>query len=329
MLSEERLQLKRSEAIQDQYKLLGEKLLELRRSAAIESDVAVRFKLDKQIQQVEAELSELSQLLDSLESASENGRLYRALLKLGFQAQVRIFRKFVQDQLIGAFLIHGSLDYGQRWLLNRLVVQHIPSSITGKVVQIHLSRTARRNEITVLWRELAGWVGLSRQSSISEIADRVYQCWQSQSVLLVFHDVDYLPEAFLNELIRDFWLPLAAKSKEAASSTKQYRLLMFLVDYDGRAGQWNISFVERLNSDWKPDSPIKLPLLESFSNRELANWLEYEADELPARLTDEVNETVQNILKNSDNGVPEPVMEEICRLSGCNWYEVREEWLKL
>ncbi|MEH1834381.1 MAG: hypothetical protein V7L29_20470 [Nostoc sp.] len=30
-------------------------------------------------------------------------------------------------------LIHGSLYYGQRWLLNRLVVQNVPNIMTGNV----------------------------------------------------------------------------------------------------------------------------------------------------------------------------------------------------
>ncbi|MEH2259646.1 pentapeptide repeat-containing protein [Nostoc sp.] len=70
-----------------------------------------------------------------------------------------------------------------------------------------------------LWRELGGRVDLGRQSTIPEIADRVYQLWQTQNVLLIFYDVNCLPEAFIHELIRDFWLPLATKAREATLQT--------------------------------------------------------------------------------------------------------------
>lgn len=327
MTTIDHLQHKRR-ALQEQYDLSSEKLLELRRSFAIESDVAIRFKLEKLIQQVEAELDEVAQQLDDLDQSLESGRLYHALLKLGYRAQVRAFQKFIQAQSVAAFLIHGSPEYGQRWLLNRLVLKHVSNSMTGKVVRIELSRVARRNDIAALWRELAGRFGLSRHSTVPEIADRVYQCWQTQNVLLIFYDVDLLPEIFLYELIQEFWLPLANRAREA-SQANAFKLLMFLIDYDGCVGCWNLPFAERLDPTWQPDKPVKLPVITAFSDDELSTWLDYESDELPARLTDNVEETVEIVLKNSDNGVPEPALGEICQLCGCDWYQEEEKWLKL
>ncbi|MEH2285811.1 MAG: hypothetical protein V7K90_31595 [Nostoc sp.] len=328
MSSEQHLQRK-SHELQEPYDLLTQKLKMLRRDYAIAADTLIRFQLEKQIEQTEAELNELDQQLDDLERALSSGRVYRALLKLGYREQTRAFRRFIETHSVAAFLIHGSLYYGQRWLLNRLVVQNVPNIMTGKVVRIELSRIARRSDSAALWRELGGRVGLGRQSSIPEIAERVYQWWLTQNVLLILYDVDCLSETLLHDLIQDFWLLLATKVKTASPQASQFKLLMFLVDYDGCVGSWNIPFVERPDPNWKPDNPVKLPEINQFSDDELTNWLEYAEDELPTKLIDQLDETVQTILKNSDNGIPEPALSEICHLSGCNWYDEEEKWLRL
>ncbi|MCW5316730.1 hypothetical protein GTQ43_23810 [Nostoc sp. KVJ3] len=328
MSSEQHLQ-DEIDGLQENYSLVAEKLKRLRRDYAIATDTLIRFQLEKQIEQTGTELQELDRQIADLEQTLSSGKVYRALLKLGYREQTRAFRKFIETHSVGAFLISGSLYYGQRWLLNRLVRQNVPNIMTGKVVRIELSRIARRSDSAALWRELGGRVGLGRQSSIAEIAERVYQWWLTQNVLLIFYDVDCLSETLLHDLIQDFWLVLATKVNTASPQGSQFKLLMFLVDYDGCVGSWNIPFVERLDLNWKPDNPVKLPEINQFSDDELTNWLEYAADELPTKLMDRIDETVQTILKNSDNGIPEPALGEICQLSGCNWYDEEEKWLRL
>ncbi|MBM0744092.1 hypothetical protein JOY44_21135 [Phormidium sp. CLA17] len=322
------LQAKR-EALQEQYSLLSEKRLELGRSSAIAADPSMQFQLKKQIEQVDSELEALEQRLVQLDRLSQDGRLYQALLKLGYRKQVQVFRKFVQSHPIATFLIYGASDYGQRWLLNRLVQQHTRDSITGKVVKINLSRIARRSDVAALWRELAGRAGLSRQGTIAEIVDRVYQWWQTQNVLLILYDIDCLPQDFLAELLRDFWMPLAVRAWAEGTPESAYKLLMFLVDYDGCVGNWTIPFAEQLDDTWQPVMPVKLPLIGEFTESELLNWLEVFADDLSMALLDEPDETVQVILENSDRGIPEPTLDEICRQAGSNWYDNEEKWLKL
>ena len=322
------LQAKR-EALQAEYSLLSEKRLQLGRSSAIAADPSMQFQLKQQIAQVDAELEELEQRLDQLNRVSQDGRLYQALLKLGYRKQVQVFRKFVQSNPIAAFLIYGASDYGQKWLLNRLVVQHTRDSIAGKVVKINLSRIARRSDVAALWRELAGRVGLRRQDTVAEIVERVYQWWKTQNVLLIFHEIDFLTEDFLTELLRDFWLPLMTQVGVKGEPESNYKLLMFLVDYDGCVGDWKIPFAEQLDAAWQPEIPVKLPLISPFTQAELLSWLEFSADDLPVNLLDEPDETVQAILGNSENGIPEPTLGEICQQAGSDWYENEEKWLKL
>ncbi|MFN6567372.1 hypothetical protein A6770_24435 [Nostoc minutum NIES-26] len=107
MSSEQHLQHKR-QALQKHYDLQAQKLKRLRHDYAIAADTLVRFQLEKQIEQTEAELHQLDRQLHELELSVSIGRLYRALLKLGYRKQAQAFRKFIQTHSIAAFLIYSS-----------------------------------------------------------------------------------------------------------------------------------------------------------------------------------------------------------------------------
>lgn len=327
---DQHLQRKRDE-LQEQYELLCEEIQSLKKAKIIEDlSPGERFRLKKQIEEAEAERETVAQQIEDLDKTASSDSLYRTLIKLGYRQQVRVFRQLIEAESVGCFLIHGSPEYGQRWLLNRLVVQYVPYCMTSKVVKVDLGRIGRRSDVSALWRELSGRLGLrERQPSPSEIAERVYRCWQTQNVLLVFHDADCMPEPALCKLLHDFWLPLANKARSSLSQASKFKLLMFLVDYEGCAGSWKTPFAEKLDSTWAPHTPIRTPRIAEFSSDELINWIEDEYDQLPLELTHKVDSTVQAILDNSDNGIPERTFYEICDWCGCNWYEESEKWLKL
>ncbi|MEH2123604.1 hypothetical protein [Nostoc sp.] len=326
-MSDEQYLERRRQALEQQYDLLIEKEKMLRRDWAIQASTAIRFQLEKEIEQTETQLNELTQQLDALEQALSSGRVYRALLKLGYQTQTGAFRQFIKTHSVAAFLIHGSLWYGQGWLLNRLVSKYVSKNVNAKRVVINLTRIARRSDVAALWRELSYGVGLGWGSSNSDIIERVYKWSRTQTILLIFDNVNHLSEAFLQEMILKFWFPLVTKARETTRQTNQFQLFMFLVDNEGCVGSWNISFAEQLNPDWEPDTPIKLPMITEFSENELVTWIKYEAEELLIDLATEVevDEAVRDILQKSENGIPEPALQEICRLSNCEWEQI---WFK-
>lgn len=328
MLSVQHLERKRDE-LQKQYELLSEKIARLRRDSAFQAGTAVSFQLDKEIQGAEAERDRIWQQIEDLETSMVSERLYGALLRLNYTAQVRLFREFIEEQRIGAFLIHGSSECGQLWLLKRLM-QGIPYRTVASPIEFHLRRRALRTDINALWRELGRHVGLPRPGATpDEIAKRVSARLQNQHVILVFHDIDCISEAYLDELIRDFWLLLTNTAQNALSPTSEFFLLMFLVDLDGCVSSWNVTFAEQFDSVWKPSVPIRLPIIDRLSDGVLVSWIENAVDALPPKFTRQVSHTVQTILENSDNGVPEQVLAQICSLCGYDWYEGEERWLKL
>ncbi|NER33666.1 MAG: trypsin-like peptidase domain-containing protein [Oscillatoria sp. SIO1A7] len=267
--------------------------------------------------------------LDRICQIVDSDRLYHNLLKLGYRQQVRLFRKLIGKHSVAGFLIHGLPSYGQRWLLNRLLVQHVPDCFRGKPVKINLARKVRKNDVDALWRELGSWVGLRGKERVPRaIVERVYQWWQSQDILLIFHDVDCLPPKGLEQLIQDFWLPLATKVRDSQVEAIPYKLLMFLVDYQGITASWDVPLtdkIDKMDASWQPYTPIEVPKLTKFSDSELTDWME---DEMPAELSEEMERVVEEIIYNSDGGIPELTLEEICHLCDIDWYGESEKWLK-
>ncbi|MCC5636184.1 hypothetical protein LC593_10005 [Nostoc sp. CHAB 5844] len=309
--------------LRKQQNLLVEKIQRLGEALVIENDPASKFKLEKQLENTQAELTDLRQQITSQD-------LYACLLRLGYQDQEVTFTRFVYRESVAAFLIHIHPDpengwlYGQHWLLNRLKLR-VLQGIAGKKVILDLTCLARSRDVKALWRELGRQVGLRQDSKPSEIADRVYQCWQTQNIFLILDSVDFMPEAYMQNLLQEFWSPLVARIQQAQKLTSSFKLLMFLIDKSGAVENWNIQFVDCPNPVWRSEIPVKLPWIQKFSSEVLTNWIFSEFPNLPQFIED-TEVAVETVLSNSENGVPQWVFQEICTLSNCEW---RDEWDRL
>ncbi|MBH8572054.1 hypothetical protein I8752_03200 [Nostocaceae cyanobacterium CENA369] len=326
MFSVRHLQQKREE-LQQQYDLLSEKIGFLRNKYAIEAGTLVAFQLDKEIELVEKERDRLLKQILTIEKSCESERIHSELFRLNYIAQVQLFREFITEKRIGAFLVHGSPEHGQIWLLKRLL-QKIPESTVTPPISFHLSRRVLRTDIAALWRELGRQMGVQDYSSQQEIARNVVAQLKTQHIILIFHDLDCIDEIYLQELIRDFWLPLVNSTPQTICPSSEFFLLMFLVDCDGCVNTWNLGFADRLDLLWKPHIPIRLPMIDPLSKQVLVNWMENAIDVLPIEATRKIDYTVQIILEKSE-GIPERVFAQIFGLCGCNWEEEEVKWLEL
>jgi inactive STAND len=289
-----------------------------------------RFRLKKQIEEAKEERALIEQQLQEHVKAYSGEDLYRTLLRLGFRSQVRLFRTLIEAKSVAAFLIHGLPDYGQRWLLNRLVVQYAPYYLQSKIVVVYASRKVRKNDVSAFWRDVAGRFNLVGDKSPSEIGEHVCQSLKNYNVLLVFHEVSRIPEPTLCDLIDNFWLPLVSKVQDQSSQSNKFKLLMFLIDYEGCVENWEVPFADNLNSNRQSQFPLKLPIITELSDNDLVDWMELEYDKLPPTLTTpNINNATQAILADSVNGVPEEVLKKICTDCGYDWYEESEKWQKI
>jgi inactive STAND len=280
------------DALEKQCDILSQKKGKLREELAWQSDVCIKFQIEKQIEQVQEEQKEIHRQICNFNSC----QLYRNLLKLGYTKQEMLFLQFIRKHPVSAFLIHGEPDYGQGWLLNRLSL-HIKGSIKAKKVIVDLSCLVRSKNIDVVWRDIARSVGLGRQVLPPEIVDRVYLCLQTQSVFIIFTNIDFVPPKDLRELLHNLWLLFASKTQKISSESK---LLMFMVDMTSNTEKCDIQFAERLNTDWNANIPIKLPIIERFNQDILSDWIKYEFASLPTELTDNIDSSIQTILEQSE-----------------------------
>jgi len=254
-------------------------------------------------------------------SATVEKKLYNALLCLDYIRQESLFQEFVQTNQIGACLIHGEPEYGQRWLLHRLL-RAIPSNNTASLTKkISFLRKVRNGSLDALWQDVKKELKLKCQPLPDELAKAVCNLWQTQTVVLIFGDADQIEEAYLEKFIKDFWEPLVDMASSKPPKSRNYRLLLFLIDLGGCVKNWNIPFADALDT-WKPHIPLRLPSIEPLRDMELLYWLEKSFNDLPRQLTTSLEKNVQSILENSDNGLPELAMAHICELCEQDWDEI-------
>lgn len=284
------------------------------------------------IEKVVDDLLKVNKTGDSVEDGVDSNRLYNTLIRLNYSEQVRIFQQFKNEKRqVGAFLIHGAPSYGQGWLLNRLTKQ-LPGSSAAVHFKFSFERKACGRALRDLWIELAKWVGLNNpvfppgismfQSVQQEIIQRVHELWQRQTVFVILSKLHEIDEEYLNKFIQGFWKPLVVLASSTISRLPENTLpprnflVLFLVDSADCVDAWKIALAQQPKQAWEPHIPINLQKLSPFPRDALHQWLEYELDTLPASLT------VQNILENSGNGIPELVLEHVCSYFGYEWTDL-------
>lgn len=161
----------------------------------------------------------------------------------------------------------------------------------------------------------------------SKIADKICELWKSQNVLIIFNNADETIKENLYDLLNDFWKSLTQKMSEDKNQQSIFKLLIFFLDYQGMVSQWNVGFVENYNSDWQPNYPLELPIINPFSDQDIRDWLNYQNDFLPSAICSNKAETIRMLLEKQ--GIPMPTLRKICELCGCNWFEQEGKWLHL
>jgi hypothetical protein len=338
--------LKRLEAkledLEEEEEEVRKKLKWLKKERIVKADSEARYELNQRVkeykerlQEIEEEIEVLEEQVNQLNQAGDSSLedhqsfdcLHKALLKLGYWDQHNSFEEISGKHSCGAFLIQGnSREYGQRWLLNRLA-SIIPNSLEGKNIVIDLNRTSSRTDIVAIWDEFAGRTGLPEGSSPSQIAKGICNLWRSQNVVIAFNNVDETIKENLCDLLNEFWASLAQIILSSGNEKNSFKLFIFFLDYQGIVSQWNVGFVENLDSNWQPNHPIGLPVINLFSDKDLRDWLNHQSDSLPPSISTNKAEIMKVLLEKQ--GVPIPTLRKACDLCGCNWFEQEGKWLRL
>ena len=253
-------------------------------------------------------------------------KLYEHLLKLGYERQVQEFVKLIQTQSLGAFVIHGSLNHGQKWLLNRLVEQYVPQTLNALTINIDFSTVLSRFDINSLWRRLGQDSGLQGEFLPKEIVKKIYRRWQTESVLIVIHCIHLIPQDYLEIFIKEFWHPLVDMASGVEKNRDSRKLLMFLIDYEGSIQNLEDVFSEAVDPS-KPEKPLLSPAISKFTEEQVIDWIVAEYNDLPINLTHNFNDLAKTIIRESNEGIPEEVLEEIFRQCNHDFNkEMRDLW---
>ncbi|HZU00767.1 MAG TPA: hypothetical protein VFA10_13960, partial [Ktedonobacteraceae bacterium] len=197
-----------------EYDVLSEIIERLRPEYVIETDITSKIKLEKRLKAFEDKRERIEQEMEALEdqmqTPDDQDLLKKALLKLDFEHQERTFRQLMSLSQIGAFVIHGEREHGQRWLLWRLI-HRIPYYQTARKIECKLPRGCKRN-IDTFRDHLISATRFTELHSFREIAGQLHQLWQTQPVILIIHDLNVLDKQSICKFWQEFWRPLVEKA---------------------------------------------------------------------------------------------------------------------
>lgn len=251
--------------------------------------------------------------------------LFDLLLQMDFKQQVRLVKQVMTLHRIAAFLVHGEPYCGQQLLVTRLF-RLKPQWKTISPIKIDVSHNGVGRSIPHLWRQVASWFRLPKDTQPNEIIERVCDRFLSQDVIFIFYKVDYMLPTVLTAWLQEFWEPLVARIKTDCCPTPEgTHLLMFLVDNSGSVCQSTIGLAKQYEQPEYPRIPLHLPPVSSFPPDVLDDWLDMvTAMETMQRV---VGLTSKVLLEKSDNGIPGDVYQAICEHCGHDWEGELAKWL--
>lgn len=257
---------------------------------------------------------------------SIENKLLKALLKLDYDRQANLFKQFVENHQIGACLIHGSLETAPRWLLNRLI-RNVPNGNTSNYVKkIKFSRRTHNSSLDSIFQEISRKLEINKTSSLAAIHQSICELWQSQTVILIVENTEDFEESYLEAFLQQFWQPLANLANRMGTPDENYSLLLCLLDEDGFTNDWNITYTQDPTSKLIPQTLIKFMEIQPIQRRQLSTWLELHC--CTENLLQYTDSLVDEVFRDSENGVHQYILEKICSLCQTTWEEFESTWRK-
>ena len=297
-------------------------------------------KLKKSIAKHKQEYAELQERINRIARISNNQTifspknqaspqhpplLFDLLLQIDFKQQFRLVKTAIDKYQIIGFLVHGELDCGQQMLVNRLY--RVKSTWQNhKPISIDVSSGAGYSNLRKLWGRVAGCLNLPRDTEYSLILERICDRLKTQDVIFIFSKVELmLLTKTLIPWLEEFWQPLVRMAK-TIEPLRETHLLMFLVDNCGSVCESELNLSQEFEPlNYNPFVPLQLPPASPFTLQMLEDWLDYAISlsqiSMPAGLTAQV------LYEKSEQGIPQYVVDEICKHCGLSWEGGLAKWL--
>lgn len=247
-------------------------------------------------------------------------RLYHHLINLNFSAQRRAFLETVKSRSIAALLIDGAPDHGQRWLLNRLLQRFDPCRVLP--IDMRVLKQSYGLSMGALCHEI-GKHAHTTLATPAEAAQVLCDLWANQTTVLLLRSFDRVGERFASAIVEQLWATVVATSLAAACAGGPTKLLLVLEDGRGLARGWKLPLAAPGAGDTA--NVVALPALARITAADLHDWIDRALLDLPDSFG---NADVQSLLDDTDNGVPEQVLELICSMCDVDWHKGAAQWLK-
>lgn len=244
-------------------------------------------------------------------------QVYQALSNLNYRKQLNKFCDELNTKSVGAYLIHGEDNCGQKWLLNRLI-KISKTNEQFKVIPIEISRSSRTTSVEGLWRELrCKFLGdFPGDTDEEKIIEKISQCCQTQTVIISLNSINQISNDYYSKLLTDFWRPLV-KGISDRQTQVNHRLLMFLIDYQGCVENWNGCTLE------EAFTPIILPAITKLSENDIQIWLNEHLDDFTPQVKNNIRANLQAYCVS-----PSEFMDKFCQDCNIDFYDKERIWLK-
>jgi hypothetical protein len=264
-------------------------------------------------------------------TAPNSETLRRALLRLNYGRQEEGFSRILfKPQRLGAFLITGQRDSGQRWLLKRLVENRFEQP-AKKVIHSVIGADIISEDIGHLWQHVGQQLALNTADP-QQVSEALKKERQTQNILIVLDEATALYDDYPDEVISHFWQPLVQNLGPNQPGSNWVAL--FMLDHEQLMPGDKLEIIDLTQPEWQPSYPIPLETLsEKFPRSDIETWLAdrdtLQVEPLAQRVMADAPALVEEILQGSRQGVPLRVLSKVCNLCGHNWRLLEEMWLKL
>jgi hypothetical protein len=257
--------------------------------------------------------------------ASSDREVFECLLKLDFGPQMTAAGRIAGQQR-SAILVHGDGDHGQRVLLER--IRRSNKFDNTFFLKVDLGRVTLRPDKEKIYQDVARWLEINPPERAIREPELLYQAIARRlrlkdTVIIFLPDVQ-TPIEVINEVISGFWQPLLKSLRNIAAAKK--RLMVLILDEFACRKLWGQLDVAQAINDWRPELPLELPALSPIDKVTLEDWL---VDAVTPFVDPATRSLIAELLyEQSNNGIPESVFHQYCKMRALSWSEVRHRWLE-
>ena len=336
----ERLQIK-YQGMQRDYQQLSENIEALKRDHYKATRDFEKLQIDRDLELAEQEREALEEEIKSVKSQMKYNsaqEIFEELMRLDYAEHVDRFEEFLNQQKSSVFILHGHAGCGLR-LLQKRMVQYVFFKTCNKTFPIKMNIHALQkigyysNRLTdefephSLWRELGK--KLNCRASREEVAARIKQKCQEQTVLLILDELDltYNVQAIIEKL----WRQLLTQMDLGGSQPKNPLLLLLVVAEQTDQMFAEIAIQEHYTPSWKPEIPVKLPPVERYARQDVETWLQFLCQTYPLYRKQCIPDLLYSIFGGGQYAAPEQVIAGIfTHLCHDEFHEgVFQEWLRI